>query len=507
MLGSSLHDILTQIKSQPQTYPKIDISYSSSSPLLEPVIITLPANGIRLRFDGPEQKLRLVEVLDFGKTQLLYKNTELVKLAELTTVTILSTAPSQISGPVFRHVYNRLMGPTFPGEYMPPEEGGNSTRGIYTLSYPGIAFNFPLQHTAWGAERDFVSLLSSSAALPANSMAIFDGPSWPEARGEVLTKSSPNPRTFFAPSRKDYRPDELEMANIYGGGKIELVRRSSAPLQIVLGQTSTQDLITELGPPDAIYRKSDRRLSIHDTTKKESSRTRSHLSTPSASPVMIGNMGEHGSRSSDTTSDESEEDADSPTSEVDDFDLSAECFYNYFHHGLDILISYPKDPSPPLPLTQPGGQQEQSEARMGELVVTKMLLHGNVPGSYPFNRYRRLRWRICDGDKATDLCSEASFPKVSQDLRHIWSKSNDSDWLRRLEKGMVLNRSWGDSPGSSCEFLGGWEESTNKSAIQRRSNESSAMLAPGSENTELFGFPGMIFEVMSNNAVSCLTVY
>ena len=507
MLGSSLHDILTQIKSQPQTYPKIDISYASSSPLLDPVIITLPANGIRLRFDGPEQKLRLVELLDFGKTQLLYKNTELVKLAELTTVTILSTAPSQISGPVFRHVYNRLMGPTFPGEYMPPEDRGNSTRGMYTLSYPGIAFNFPLQHTAWGAERDFVSLLSSSAALPAKSMAIFDGPSWPEARGDILTKPSPNPRILFSPNRKDYRPDELEMANVYGGGKIELVRRSSAPLQIVLGQTSIQDLITELGPPDAIYRKSDRRLSIHDTTKKETSRTRSQSSTPSASPVMIGNMGEYGSRSSDTTSDDSEEDADSPNSEMNDFDLSAECFYNYFHHGLDVLISYPKGPSPPLPSTQPGAQQEQFEARVGELVVTKVLLHGNVPGSYPFNRYRRLRWRIYSENQATDLCSEASFQKVTQDLRHIWSKVNDSDWLRRLEKGMVLNRSWGDSPGSSCEFLGGWEESTDKSTIQRRSNESSAMLAPGSGNTELFGFPGMIFEVMNNDAVSCLTVY
>lgn len=84
--------------------------------------------------------------------------------------------------------------------------------------------------------------------------------------------------------------------------------------------------------------------------------------------------------------------------------------------------------------------------------------------------------------------------------------TDDKELTRRLDKGMILNRSWGDSPGSSCELLGGWEENTDMSGMQKTSNESSAMLAPGSGNTELFGFPGMVFEVLTNDAVSCLTV-
>lgn len=473
------------------------------------MVLNLPANGIRLRFDGSEQKLRLIEVLDFGKTQLIYKSTELVKLSDLTTITILSAAPSQISGPVFRHVYNRLMGPTFPGEYTPPKHGEKSTRGLYTLSYPGIAFNFPLQDSAWGAEGDFVSLLSSSAALPAKSMAIFDGPSWPESRETIFSKPCPNPRTFFNPSRKDHRPDEVEMAKVYGGGRIDLIRRSSPNFQVILGQTTTQDLVMELGPPDAIYRKSDRRLSIHGVTSKETSRTRSHQSTPAASPVMMGNMGRNTQGSSDAAIDDSEEDSDSLDSEQEAPDLSAECFYNYFHHGLDVLISYPKGPSPSFPSSLSETTDGQPELRGSDLVAAKVLLHANVPGSYPFNRYRRLRWQIEQGsdDLHDNLNSEASFATVSRTLRQVWSTSDDEELLRRLDKGMVLNRSWGDSPGSSCEFLGGWEENTEMSVIQKKSNESSALLAPGSGNTELFGFPGMVFEVLTNDVVSCLTVY
>lgn len=66
---------------------------------------------------------------------------------------------------------------------------------------------------------------------------------------------------------------------------------------------------------------------------------------------------------------------------------------------------------------------------------------------------------------------------------------------------MVLNRGWGDSPGSSCELLGGWEESA-EGAVRN-----AAEGGGGLGNTELFGFPGLVFEVLKNEAVSCLTVF
>jgi hypothetical protein len=73
---------------------------------------------------------------------------------------------------------------------------------------------------------------------------------------------------------------------------------------------------------------------------------------------------------------------------------------------------------------------------------------------------------------------------------------------------MALNRGWGDSPGSSIELLGGWDESQGKRS--RFANPGSGMVVDGAAdvgNVELFGFPGMVFEVLKNGAVSSLTVY
>ncbi|KAI4122392.1 MAG: hypothetical protein LQ347_006512, partial [Umbilicaria vellea] len=223
-------------------------------------------NGIRLRFDGPDQRLRLIEVLDFTKTPLSYKNMDVVKLPEHAP----SVAPGHIlhesTGPAFRHIYHRLIGPTFPGEYVPPPAGEGASEGTYILSYPGIAFSFPLQDSAWSPKIDFVSLLSSSAASPARSLAIFNGSSWQEARPSLFTRVPLNPRSLALSGRgRESIPDEIELVEVYGNGRTDMTRRSSPLFRMTLGQTTPQDLVAELGPPDAIYRKNDRRLSIHKT--------------------------------------------------------------------------------------------------------------------------------------------------------------------------------------------------------------------------------------------------
>src|SRR6266536_2820915 len=103
VLGASLHNVLTRLKAQPQTYPTLDLSYSSTESVQKPVVLSLPANGLRLRFDGPDQRLRLIEVLDFSRIQLTYKNKELVKSAQ-TSAQDVDPNPSP-SGPNFRNVY------------------------------------------------------------------------------------------------------------------------------------------------------------------------------------------------------------------------------------------------------------------------------------------------------------------------------------------------------------------------------------------------------------------
>lgn len=487
-LGASLHNVLTRLKSHPQTYPKIDLAYSSSNPLQKPVVIELPANGLRLRFDGPDQRLRLIEVLDFTKIPLMYKNYEVIK----SSTTKYSDNTSQ-QGPNFRHIYNRLFGPTYPGEYIPPTF--RSSHGTYVLSYPGIAFSFPLQASSWSEQCDFVSLMSSSAAGPSTSMAVFYGNSWLEARSTLFTRQPQYPRsTALVGKNRESVSDEVEEAKIHGAGRIELVRRASPPFWITLSETTPQDLVAELGPPDAIYRKNDRRISIHGA--RAVGGPGNSTATPArADPTDV----DHSSTNSPTDDSEGENITDIGT---DPSSLATECFYNYFHHGFDVFISHPTVSGPPFPGSS---SPEPSSANSSQLTVTKILLHGNIPGSYPFNRHRRSRWTIALDSLKGSLNSETPYQEISDQLGKVWhgSYSTPSE-EKTLQRGMVLNRGWGDSPESSIELLGGWEDSTGgKQQTGGIGNDG----GQGLGNTELFGFPGLLFEVLKNGAVSCLTVY
>ena len=206
-------------------------------------------------------------------------------------------------------------------------------------------------------------------------------------------------------------------------------------------------------------------------------------------------------QSSNDSGDDDSDEGISQTGSLDPSSLPSECFFNYFHHGFDAFISHPTTSGPAFPssnLDEPTPPSPSSQ-----LVVTKIVLHGNVPGSYPFNRYRRSRWKIDLNVPDTSVTSETRYDEVSSRLRSVWKGSYASFAEERaLERPMVLNRGWGDSPESSVEFLGGWEEATGKGQRTGQGGHDG-----GLGNTELFGFPGLLFEVMKNGAVSCLTIY
>lgn len=456
------------------------------------MVLQLPSNGLRLRFDGPDQRLRLIEILDFSKIALVYKTQEVVKGAKP------QEPPVSQQGPSFRHVYNRLFGPSYPGEYVPPASG--SPYGTYVLSYPGIAFSFPLQNSAYSDQCDFVALLSSSAALPATSMAIFQGSSWPETRAKLFTQQPQYPRSpALVGKTREAAADEIEEFNILGAGKLEIVRRATPPVLITLSETTPQDLIAEFGPPDAIYRKNDRRISIHRAAGGGGGDADALHMSPSPARGMDGADTDHSSTNSVT------DDSDDETSQgeaVDPASLPPDCFFNYFHHGFDAFIGHPTTPGPAFPrsnIPEPNPPPPPST----QVAVTKIILHGNVPGSYPFNRHRRSRWAIHLDEHNNPLTSETSYDEISTQLREVWkgSYANPTE-ERALQRPMVLNRGWGDSPESSVEFLGGWEESTGRGHRTGHDGQDG-----GLGNTELFGFPGLLFEVLKNGAVSCLTVY
>ncbi|KAI0474039.1 hypothetical protein GGR56DRAFT_562501 [Xylariaceae sp. FL0804] len=507
ILGASLHDILTRLKAEPQRFPKLDLAYSPTQPVTEPITLTLPANGLRLRFDGPEQRLRLIEIIDFAKNRITYQDKDIAKPASSPGI-LSSTRPAgdNATGPAFKNVYHRLFGPTYAGEYIPPDEEDGDDVGTYILSYPGVAFSFPLPPSAYSPEKDVVSLLSSSASQTATSVAIFSGKSWAHARENLWTELLPSVKSAFLFTKsKEVVPDEISLARIHGGGRLQLFKKwTASSMWINLGETTPQEIVSELGPPDAIYRKNDQRMYIHKARTASHSRSRS-------------NGGEYKRPEDLTDTDQSSAQTESDDSDSaileDEFSgsVSGECFYNYFYLGFDILISPPQSPSRTPPSQKTNGDQVVGSSWLkndipDRLVASKVVLHANAPGSYPFNRHRRCRWDIAylssSAVQETDINSETPFDEIEERLREEWKSTYPpGDDAKRRQRGMVLNRGWGDSPGSSCEFLGGWEDSNGGMAAAKKFD--------GTEDstTTLYGFPGLVFEVLKNGFVSAVTVY
>ncbi|PHH54045.1 hypothetical protein CFIMG_001004RA [Ceratocystis fimbriata CBS 114723] len=500
-LGASLHDTITRLKAEPQCFPKLDLVYSRENPVLKPVTVNLSANGIRLRFDGSEQRLRLIEVLDFTKNHITYNNVDLAKPPATQNGSSSPAAGEPFGGPSFRHIYNKFLGPTYAGEFIPGQE--NDENGTYVLSYPGVAFTFPLPQSAYSPNKDVVSLLSFAPSQTAQSMAIFNGTSWAASRETIWTEILPSIKaSTHLPRSKEVVPDEVSLVRIHGGGKLQLFKKwTNISSWISLGETSPQDLIAELGPPNAIYRKNDQRMTIHKQRTASHSRTREESEDDGHPGRKLDvNSAPLITDSDDTYNESSANDAAAGT-------IPGECFYNYFHLGFDVLVSSPETPSPPPPLTDktlPVVDKPHKSTAPDRLVATKIVLHGNIPGSYEFNRHRRCRWEIAYLDPAPDGYpnSETPFTTTKAQLMKRWTAALEPGEVPKWENGMVLNRGWGDSPGSSCEFLGGWEENaTVPGPLSGRDDGTS------DSTTTLYGLPGLVFEVLRNDYVNAVTVF
>jgi len=291
-------------------------------------------------------------------------------------------------------------------------------------------------------------------------------------------------------------PDEVEEVKVFGAGRLEFVRRSAPAFVMMLNETTPQDVVAELGPPDAIYRKHDRRISIHATGNTTSRRR------PSISPGLDPQALDTDQSSIQSYTEDSDFEADVQEGRLDD--RSEECFYNYFQHGFDILISLPGNKSPPFPGS---ANNELPMSSNAQLVVSKIFLHGNIPGSFSFNRHRRSRWVIKTSgeNRGLSLTSEMGFAEISSALKEVWHETyKDAEEEKQMQRGMVLNRGWAESPESSIELLGDFEE---VSAEDQGDDKGPSDGMGGLNNTELFGFPGLLFEVLKNDTISCLTVF
>jgi len=241
-------------------------------------------------------------------------------------------------------------------------------------------------------------------------------------------------------------------------------------------------LITELGAPDATFK---------PTVKESTPVQPSHKRTGSATRPRSGTRlhpGSQPSSYSSTNTDSFETDFDSEDADEDPAErANRAAYWCYFGHGMDILVGPPGEPEGNRGNTTFLGANP-------DLVVKRVVIQGNVPGSAAFNRHRRLRWTLELPSTSEDfiLHSECNFEhELKPTLLQTYTEAARD---AQTAMGRVINRCW-DDPMDSGFFL---PDQDRDEADDGNTRGSEAWLG----NVRLFQFPGVMFEVLQNGAVA-----
>ncbi|KAI9016490.1 hypothetical protein CLU79DRAFT_706537 [Phycomyces nitens] len=276
-LGSSLWDTIQLLRDRPQFFPTVELKYSQKDPLRHDFIVSLPSNGIHLRYDGSLQRLKSIECFDPSKGLAF---TFPIPLRFQTIYQSSSDLPMEFpdgTTPIASRVY------------------------LYTGS------------THW--QQATVPPLSKVIAEHNSSSSTKYGKLGRRELESIIVKPTKGATLYF--------PTQVS-SNETTDSSREQVKTTSNTVQITLHLSTAQDILADLGKPSRIFYKEEDKMKIHSTAN----------------------------------------DLDPFTVHPTDY------FFNYFHLGIDILID--------------GGLH----------VCKKIVLHGNIPGHYDFQRYKRCPFQI-----------------------------------------------------------------------------------------------------------------
>ncbi|KAI9493996.1 hypothetical protein BDB00DRAFT_871756 [Zychaea mexicana] len=343
-LGSTLWDTIHYLRERPNFFPSVELKYSQEEPIKYDFIIALPTNGINLRFDGTLQRMKSIECFDPTKIKLVYQN---------------SDVSSSRTIPTFLLIY-KAFGPTYPGEFV-------RERSVYTLKYPGLSFIFPIparHRELYESSTDLPLEFPDGTTPIASHIYLFSNgsPNWQRATVPSLAKivAEHNASTTLKYGKIGRR--ELESVKAQPGKEVVLHfpthdsldsrenTLTTSQVRITLQISTPQDILAELGKPSRIFYKEEDKMKIHSVTDDG---------------AMIGRIAEDGKNDQEhNTAVNEEEEKDTSALEPTDY------FFNYFHLGIDILMD-------------------------GTLhVCKKVILHGNIPGHYDFQRYKRCPYQL-----------------------------------------------------------------------------------------------------------------
>mmetsp|Transcript_140 Transcript_140/g.151 ORF Transcript_140/g.151 Transcript_140/m.151 type:complete len:510 (+) Transcript_140:58-1587(+) len=230
-LGMSIRDALEQIREFKPESP-IEIICDNQNPAVVDVVIDLSTDGLRLRFDPIFQRLRLIDIYDLSILTLVHNG---------------SAAFSGKAIPSFECVY-QIFGPTYPGRLEKHNEVSS-----FVLQYPGLCFKFPVtQEMEHLYRQKDVAFNMPTNSSPATRMFIFFG----EDLGlSELPPVHQRGLGYMEPvqiSLTTNNPSITFKRNDMGGGET----KGGEPI-IRLRESSPQDVVSVLGPPQSVFHKMD----------------------------------------------------------------------------------------------------------------------------------------------------------------------------------------------------------------------------------------------------------
>lgn len=447
VLGRLLFDTVSRL--QEAKHP-LEFAYSNTMYLDVPVTVKLPSLGVQLMFSPVRaQQLMLIQVLSFDFVKLSYKgkllndiifslpsNEELAKIDSQEKLAVAKLLKKVVS-PTLLEIYNKIFGPTFPGEL-------NTETKSYTLSYPGIMFEFSLDVPAiWSevsgiSDRNTVVAKLTNWARPAEiqctSMTLYDGEDF-----ATFLKNARNSSRLPLTSLKPSHPSELTIKALIvtlERGEAQLVfheDNNKRAETITIGVSSQQDILGILGPPDSSFNKFDSRFLIHK-----------HLRHGMALAPGSGLVYK---------------------------------FHNYFRHGIDFLFNL-------NPGSSAGG------------ILEKIILHnGGIVELVDFMKWGKCEWVVQTAYNGPSVDSNMYF--LDFDEAFV-----DSVSTRGMEPVLLNRVEFTESDQYELEVVSSHELSDNS----LRDDKSRDGVQWG--NLKLYGYERCVWEVMeSNDCVSCVTIY
>ncbi|RGB28930.1 hypothetical protein C1646_714696 [Rhizophagus diaphanus] len=424
-LGTSIWDIINFLREQLRIIPSVDLKYDDEAPISTDVFLSLPANGIHMRFDGASQRLKSIQVSEFSKLRLTYQDSEV--------------SSSKVA-PTFLSIY-KIFGPTYPGEL-------DEEKKEYTLNYPGISFVFPIPEkhiSSYVSSSDLPMELPDGTSPLLTRLYTFHGPNFRNAVAPPLHKSI-NAEGIGADGG-EFGEVESVVAELKRGIIVNFLPRNNSnnvSTEIILNVTTPQDLLIDIGSPLRIFYKEEDKMRIHS----EDSNANEVIESDDGRDLNSSSIG-----------------VEDPSREGDTVDY----FYNYFHLGFDVLFD---------------GVTHRCK---------KIVLHGNVPGHFDFQRYKRCPYKIV-------LPKSPSTLQTSNEAARLEVLGDDDD------DNQSTSQAGGDFITSEMkmdqirELLG---QPSGQPLIFNRGAGGQNPFGP----TKLCGYDGVVFEEMKNGYVTTITLF